>query len=333
MPLTRTLPTPLESPPAIQDVVHLGAESARPQLRGREFPDRLGYDANFLGIALPLPQLDASIRESAAPLLADPTQTELKYTHFSVVQNKDRATPFFSAVNIDGAQYNEVKRKGDFALDSRIAAEYQTGKRDYKNSGFDRGHLTRRKETTWGPDAEQASRDSLVYTNAGPQHPSLNQKSWLDLENNILFGAVANGEKKTVFTGPVFQEDDPVLSNQGIVPTRIPQSYWKVQVWNDEDKGGLQAEAFLLSQKEHLKPSYNSGWVPYEQITPMKMQTFRISMTALEQLTNIHFGNLSEGEDRTERDAQAIVDAGIDLTPPSYEGKKAASQALPDTRT
>ena len=305
------------------DTVALGQEPIQPWRRGREFPDRFGYDAHFLGISLPLPQLDAMIKGLAAPLLDDPSETELKYTHFSVVQNKERATPFFSAVNIDGAQYNEVDRKGSFALDARMAPEYQMGKAVYIGSGFDRGHLTRRKEAMWGRDAEQGSRDSLVFTNAAPQHPALNQKSWLDLENNILYGAVANQEKKTVFTGPVFRDDDPVLSSGGPTPARIPQAYWKVQVWNDETQGGLQAQAFVLSQKELLeRPSFTSGWVPYEHMTPMQMQTYCIPMSQLEEMTNLHFGNIIDGFDRTEKDAKAILAAGINLEPPSYRDKK-----------
>ena len=278
-----------------------------------DFPGRKGYDPNFLGINLPLPQLDESIKHTAAPLLSDPSQIELKYNHFSVVQNKERATPMMTAVNIDGSQFQDLERKGTWVFDGRIAREHQMGNEAYSNNDFDRGHLVRRKDSQWGPDAAGASNDTFVYTNCGLQHSDLNQKTWLDVENSVLYGAIATKEKKTVFSGPILREDDPVFDNGGglEMPTKIPQAFWKVQVWNDP-AAGLQAEAFVISQKDLInKPGSN---IPYEHMTPIQMQTHRVTMEQLEQMTHIHFGGIPDGKDRTESDQAAIVAAGIDLS-------------------
>jgi hypothetical protein len=99
----------------VDSFANLNPNSDAPQqLNGevyRTFPNRQGYDANFLGAPLALPTLDDSIKNEAAPLLADPSKIELKYTHFSVIQDKDRCEPLLSAVNIDGTQMQALPRK------------------------------------------------------------------------------------------------------------------------------------------------------------------------------------------------------------------------------
>jgi endonuclease G, mitochondrial len=295
-----------------------------PQGVFNDFPGRKGYDPNFLGVNLPLPQLDDSIRQTAAQLLSDPTQIELKYNHFSVVQNKERATPMMTSVNIDGEQFQDLERKGTWVFDGRIAREYQMGKAAYSDNDFDRGHLVRRKDAQWGPDAAGGSNDTFVYTNCGLQHSYLNQKTWLDVENSVLYGAVATKEKKTVFSGPVLCEDDPVFDNGGKLelPTKIPQAFWKVEVWKDPSEG-LQAEAFVISQKELI--GQPGSKIPYEHMTPMQLQTHRVTMEQLEEMTHIHFGGLPDGKDRTASDQAAIVAAGIDLSEHPWTKEKPAA--------
>lgn len=278
-----------------------------------DFPDRAGYDPDFLGVHVPLPTLNPELRKKAAPLLSDPSQIELKYTHFSVVQHKDRGAPIMAVVNIDGAQYQELDRKGDWVKDGRIAPEQQTGNEAYFKNDYDRGHLVRRKDVQWGPEAAKAAKDSFVYTNAALQHADLNQRTWLDIENNVFWGAVTQKDKKTVMSGPIFHESDPKFDNGGQMkePTQIPQAFWKVQFWKDDIKG-LQAQAFVASQKDLIgKPPSR---IPYESMTPTQMKTYVVSMDKLEELTGLDFVDIPEG-DRIESDAKAIKDSGIDLDP------------------
>lgn len=100
----------------------------------RKFPDREGYNPDFLGVRLEMPTLDDSIKHLAAPLLSDPTKSELKYTHSSIVMNKERRTPLFTIVNIDGSQYQEFERDGKWVFDGRIAREHQMGNEAYSNN-------------------------------------------------------------------------------------------------------------------------------------------------------------------------------------------------------
>lgn len=66
--------------------------------------NRAGYDEHFLNKKLPLPSLAASLKKDL-PKLQEQVGTHgghvLDYTHFSVLYNKSKKLPFYTAVNID----------------------------------------------------------------------------------------------------------------------------------------------------------------------------------------------------------------------------------------
>ena len=261
------------------------------------FPNRKGYDEKFLGKPLNLPQLDPSIRDKAASLIGDPEKIELEYTNFSIVMNKERRQAFYAAVNIDGGKVADLPRKGKWTIDSRIPREHQLGNEAYRRNPIDRGHLVRRRDPVWGPEAAQANSDTFVYTNAGLQHGQLNQKTWLDLENYILDQAKAEDQKLTVITGPVFNESDPLFNNRGQMDeaTQIPQEFWKVVVWNDKEEG-LKAAAFLQSQKDYLGNNLFQS-----EFDPDGMNVYQMPLRDLEKKTKLDFGPLKDTVKNTRR--------------------------------
>lgn len=264
----------------------------------RPYVDRKGYDEGFLGVHLDMPKLDPSIQHKAAPRVDDPDKNELEYTNFSIVQNKERRMPFFTAVNIDGASVKEVARSGKWLFDARISREHQLGNHAYKKNDIDRGHMVRRRDATWGDKAEQGSADTFVYTNAALQHKNLNQDEWLDLEDRVLNRAQSEDRRMTVFTGPVFADDDPSFDNGGKLknPAKIPQDFWKVVAWKDKD-GQLKSEAFVMSQKQDLAGTGN----PDEHLTTEQdFQLYRVPIHQLEKMTKMDFGQLDDGNSCSE---------------------------------
>lgn len=233
----------------------------------RDFRGRDGYDSDFLGVDIPLPKVDP---ERAAPLLKDPTQHELKYTHFSVIMDKERRQPLVTAENINGASHQEIERTNDdWCFDSRMAREYQLGNEAYSDNTLDRSHMVRRSDVGWGKHARMANNDTFVYTNCAPQSEELNRNSWAELESSILTEAIDEKEKRTVFTGPIFQPDDPLFDNHGKmdVPTQLPRKFFKVVVSPD-----LEVEGYIVS--------------PHT--------TRRASLSRIEELTRLDFGELAD---------------------------------------
>lgn len=175
----------------------------------------------------------------------------LAYTHFSVLLDTARRLAAVTAVNIDGRVLRDVPRGDDWHLDERVPASEQAGPEVYARNDLDRGHLVRRRDPVWGTDAvaARANTDTFAYTNAAPQAAGFNQSKelWNGLEDHVLAYASSFALRLSVFTGPVFGDDDALY--RGV---RIPTRFWKVAAWSDARRGRLAAAGFLLDQSGQL---------------------------------------------------------------------------------
>lgn len=253
----------------------------------RIFPNRNGYNEDFLGARVDLPRLTPALAKHAAPRVDDPNKSELEYTNFSIVQHKERRMPIFTAVNIDGKTARIIRDDEDWSLDGRLSGQHQMGNAAYRRNPLDRGHMVHGQSAASGPKAAQAREDTYTYTNAALQHEGLNKEEWVDLENQLMRRATRKDQKMTVFAGPVFRDDDPVFNNNGRMrkPTKLPRDFWKVIVWNHPEQG-LQHEAYLMSQAEDLTRK-DSSYNRYEG--GADLTKYRVSLDKIEQLTGLEF--------------------------------------------
>jgi endonuclease G, mitochondrial len=258
------------------------------------YQNRQGYLANFLGNGnkqVDLPILSETMKTQAATnKFGTPANPfELKYHHYSVVMNKIRRLAFFTAVNIDGTKSKSPRREKDqWFIDPRIKKEEQCGKELYEKNPFDQGHLVRRLDPAWGDDdqiVKTANDDTFHRTNCCPQHEDFNQGKnlWAGLEDYILKNADNKDIKVSVFTGPVFADDDSVY--RGV---KIPKQFWKVAVMV-KPNNKLSATAYIISQKDliaNLESDFIFG----------KYKTFQVPIETIEQLTGLNFGNLKTSQ-------------------------------------
>ncbi|MCW7539225.1 DNA/RNA non-specific endonuclease [Aquabacterium sp. A7-Y] len=265
-----------------------------------------GFDERFLSVRLPLPKparRDDLLRVSDA---RDPWR--LDYTHFSVRMSISRRLPMVTGANIDGSTRRKISRQGlAWYFDPRIPRESQVGKEFYGPTRFDRGHMVRREDPVWGePEvAARANEDTFHYTNAAPQLPGLNQREWLELEDYVLDNADALDLKVSVFTGPVFGVNDPVI--EGV---QVPLRFWKVAALVEADTGELNCAAYLLSQEDMLAEAFHYG----------RFKTYQVSLAGLEDLTGISFGKVLRDADnyprRTREEAVPSWSPGIEIRRP-----------------
>ena len=227
--------------------------------------ERSGYDADFLGATVPLPEPT----ESGA-------RSRLDYPHFAVLLDHDRRLARVTGVNVDGAGLVAVPRRGSWHLDPRVPDEFQAGAQVYARNNLDRGHLVRRRDPGWGPDAVAATEATFAYTNAAPQAAAFNQSPqlWLGLEDHVLGYAEAHSLRISVFTAPVLGDDDPPY--RGI---RIPRRFWKIIVWVSAEQQ-LAASAFLLDQSDLIA---DTG----EQIAATPLPPFRTFQLPVRDVTTL----------------------------------------------
>ncbi|PSL40076.1 endonuclease G [Planomicrobium soli] len=238
-----------------------------------------GYDPAFLGegFNVPLPELMAEVAQDRAP--SKDGKPVLDYTHFSIAMSKKRRLAFYTAVNINGSELVDVKRGNDkWYFDPRLDKAFQSGPELYEKNDLDRGHLTRRQDPNWGVDAIRANEHTFHFTNCAPQHKNFNQKTWLGLEDYILKNAETHDLKVTVFTGPVFQENDPIYRDE----FQIPAEFWKIAVMK-KDGNSLSASAYLQTQRDmigNLEFAYG------------EYQTYQVPIIQIEALAHLDFGEL-----------------------------------------
>ena len=257
-----------------------------------------GYESDFLGddfrVAIPKP--NKKIRNHVAKLVGSRAYI-LRYYKYSVIHNALKKMPIISAINVDGdpdKRRDETQRKDVWIRDRRIDLDTQLNNDFYSNSGFDRGHMSRREDANWGETPEEAKRNAdltCMQTNACPQVPTLNRSSrkgvWGKLEKIILEEGAVEEEGRTgrisVFSGPIFKDTDPIF--RGV---KIPMEFYKVVLWISDDNK-LKATAFKLSQSDLVDE------IDFEEIgidQDIEFKEYQCSIKSLEKVTNIDFSDI-----------------------------------------
>lgn len=261
------------------------------------YDGRTGYESNFLGVEVPLPDHTVAVAKfgGIAEVLGA-NDNVLRYTHFSVVMNAVRKMAYYTAVNIDGKRWRNLTRGNDkWYYDPRIDESLQLGDELYGNEPvlggnyFDRGHLVRRLDPVWGDLnlAVLANDDTFHWTNCSPQYKGFNQGQdlWQGLENYILYNTDEEDIKATVFNGPIFADDDD--EHRG---TQVPKHFWKVVVVRDGDNK-LYSSAYVVSQAQYVRN------IPFEERPTGNHNNFQVTLEKLQNLTGLQFSENVQNAD------------------------------------
>jgi endonuclease G, mitochondrial len=249
--------------------------------------ERNGYNAEFVeGVTINLADLyqPFSDKKMVAPLKTGDGH-ELHYTNFSVVMHKVKRMCILTAVNIDGTDLVSIQRDNDkWFLDGRMDLQYQLDNSIYYSNDLDRGHMVRRKDPNWGPNAAQANNDTFFFTNACPQHKDLNQKTWLSLEDYVLNSTDTHGLKVSVFTGPILDENY-VPYRQAIVPVQ----FYKIVAMTKKD-GKASITGYVLTQKELISGLERAR----TDFVFGQFKTYQVSLRQIQEMTGLKLENLLE---------------------------------------
>src|SRR5262249_42079620 len=164
----------------------------------------------------------------------------------------------------------------------------------------DKGHLVRRIDPAWGPDAAMAkvaNDDTFHFTNCAPQHKSFNRglDLWRGLEDFLIQRAVDDRRRITVFTGPVFDRDRDgrVAPDPEYAGVRVPRWYWKVAVVA-RPGGTLGALAFLVSQADLVDRAVSD--LRADEAAVDIATAFQVPVQRIAELTGLDFGPLAARE-------------------------------------
>lgn len=161
--------------------------------------------------------------------------------------------------------YGDAVREGKFFSPDGNVLFPQPEDRDYRGSGWTRGHLAPAADFRWSDDAMW---ETFHFTNCCPQDEDLNNGMWNTLEKKCRTWARRYG-KVYIVTGPVNgQNRYGTIGDSRVV---IPDAFFKAVMVRDGNR--WQSIAFVMQNR-----SYNEN-----------MQNCAMSVDELEELTGFDF--------------------------------------------
>lgn len=136
--------------------------------------------------------------------------------------------------------------------------------RNYKNSGYDRGHLCPAGDRTYNFDAFT---ETFLTSNISPQEHEFNAGIWNTLEQKVRYWA-NKYDGVFVVTGGVLQKGLRTIGEERVA---VPEQFYKIIL--DNANGRIKIIAFLLPHENSTRPLYK----------------FVVSVDEIETLTGIDF--------------------------------------------
>lgn len=204
-----------------------------------------------------------------------------------------RKTPRWVSWRLDPTWLGTATRATSFRRDTQLPTTAgQARDEDFRNSGFDRGHLC--------PSADRTSTDpdndaTFVFTNIVPQTHTSNAGTWATLEDEART-LVAQGKTVVITAGPIF----------GVTPQNVgagvpvPLSMFKVAVvFEGAPTANLTTSTRVIAVIVPNTATVTGSW-----------RNFRVTTRAIEQATGLDF--LSD----VPHAVQEVIENRIDVDPP-----------------
>ena len=185
-----------------------------------------------------------------------------------------------------------VERTGDFRPDPRVR-KASASKRDYKGSGYDRGHLVPAGDMAFS----KASMSQTFYmSNMSPQIHNFNAGIWRELEELVRNWA-KKFDRLMVVTGPVLTRG--IRERIGMNEVAVPDEFYKVIL--DFSEPEMKGIAFLIPNEVSYQP----------------IQRYALSIDEVEEITGIDFF-----EKWISEEAEPVLEGRFDVDQWPFNKKK-----------
>jgi endonuclease G, mitochondrial len=171
-----------------------------------------GCSGHFLGGEMP--NVDANRTERTQVIC---------FSKYALLHSGKTKTPVWSAEHLTRARVNRADgltrpSSSAFHAEQSLSPEDRAELDDYKNSGFDRGHMSPNGDMS----TKKAQKESFSLANMVPQAPCNNEVLWAGLESAVRTLA-KDDDELFVVTGPVYPSDAQLqqIGNGVIVPPEL----------------------------------------------------------------------------------------------------------------
>ena len=207
----------------------------------------------------------------------------IEHAGFTLLYNEQHEQAAWVAYELTAEETRKAHERTDhFMVDPKV----KTGTADdfdYKNSGYDRGHLAPASDMGW---SATTMAESFYYSNMSPQEPTFNRGIWKKGEDLVRTWAIEN-EALYVVTGPVLRNG---LETIGPNKVSVPKLYYKVILdYREPERKGI---AFLMS---------NEG-------SKEALSSFAVSIDSIQKITGINFFPLLPDEEEKELESQICLE-------------------------
>ncbi len=154
-------------------------------------------------------------------------------SQYTLSYNDSKKTPNWVSWQLNKSWLGNIERQDHFKSDEKLPKEwYHVKPNDYKNSGYDKGHLAPSADRTKNIEDNEGT---FLMTNMIPQTPENNRGIWADLESYSR-KLVKEGKELYIIAGGV--GNDGVIGKQEAIV--IPAKTWKIIVILDQPGLGIK---------------------------------------------------------------------------------------------
>ena len=209
------------------------------------------------------------------------TGAVINHSHFALSYNEPYEQAEWVAYTLKREHLTKDQRKRPYFIEDPKVKTKSADWRNYKGSGYDRGHLCPAGDRKF---SEQAYNETFYTSNISPQDRAFNAGIWNRLEMQVRLWAKQHGEIFVV-TGGVLENG---LEEIGEEDVDVPRYYYKILARQEDNSTKMLG--FLFLGKESTKP----------------LREFAVTVDEIEERTGIDF--FEKLSDKVEADLESTID-------------------------
>lgn len=214
-----------------------------------------------------------------------PYKQHIVHSGFELLFNENTRIPEWAAYELTAEEVPGTAPRGrHFDIDPDVRG-IQANNDDYRNSGWDRGHMVPAGDMKLD---DQMMRESFYFSNICPQNRNLNGGDWKTLEVLCRIYAQKYG-KIFIVCGPIVGNN--MFGRLGPHQVVIPDAFYKVLLV--ETKSGYESIGFIMNNEAGHKP----------------LITYVKTVDEVEEITGLDFFSLLP--DKVERRVESTYNLSI----------------------
>lgn len=192
------------------------------------------------------------------------TGTVVTHSYFSLSYNEKHEQAEWVAYELKMEQLSKNNFKRPYFVEDRSVKSGSADWRNYKNSGYDRGHLCPAGDRRFD---YKAYHETFLTSNISPQNHDFNSGIWNRLEQKVRYWA-QQYDGVYVVTGGILKNGLETIGDEQV---SVPKEFYKIVL--DKYNGKYRAIAFLIPNRPSDKSFYE----------------YAVSIDAIEEKTGIDF--------------------------------------------